>query len=132
MYMLAAISNLIALLAVLVSGLSIWSGAHLTLRSFGPDQLVFLGVFLLLGVPTFYLVAKLTTRLLMTPDRFVLHICSSIAFYAIACLSLVFIFRHPIQNGAEGGDITLRVVLLLALLGIGTNAMVSIRRQPDV
>jgi len=129
--LILAIVHFAALAGVLVSGLTIWSTAHLTLRNLGPDTAVFISLFVVIGVPVFYLVTKYANRLLCSETRLTSHLYSSWVLYIVGLFALVFIVRNPIQISAEGGDIAIRVVFLLAIFGIVVSAIFGKNRHAD-
>lgn len=120
---------LAATVAVLVAGLSIWTKSHLTLRLFGPDTAVFLGVFVVLGVPAFLAAAGLSRTVLRSLASWRRHLASVAVLYVLVMLVLARIVLHPPLAGIAGGDIALRVVLAVATLGIAIDLAVTFWRK---
>ena len=120
---------LAATAAVVVAGLSIWTEFHLTLGQFGPATVVFLVVFVVLGVPAFLAAARLSRTLLQSLASWRRHLASVAVLYVLVMLVLALIVLYPPKAGFEGADIALRVVLAVATLGIAIDLVATFWRK---
>ena len=112
---LSSLAYMVALVAVLVVGLEIWTEFHISLRSLGPDTLVFFSLFVCLGVPVFGATTWLSRRILLIAN----HFSSVVLLYVFVAGMLLMIAARPPQGvGLEGGDIAARVSVLVAVVGI--------------
>ena len=112
---LSSLAYMVALAAALVVGLGIWTEFHISLRSLGPDTLVFLSLFVFLGVPIFGATTWLSRRILLVAN----HFSSVVSLYVFLAGMLLMIAARPPQGvGLEGGDIAARVSVFVAVVGI--------------
>ena len=112
---LSGFAYMVALAAVLVVGLGIWTKFHLSLRSLGPDTLVFLSLFVFVGIPIFGAATWLSRRILLVANHF-----SSVAplYFFVAGMLLMIAARPPQGVGLGGGDIAARVSVFVAVVAI--------------
>ena len=112
---LSSLAYIIALAAVLVVGLGIWTEFHISLRSLGPDTLVFFSLFVFLGVPIFGATTWFSRRILLVAN----HFSSVVPLYVFMAGMLLMITARPPQGvGLEGADIAARVSVFVAVVGI--------------
>ena len=112
---LSGLAYMVALAAVLVVGLGIWTEFHISLRSLGPDTLVFLSLFVFLGIPIFGATTCLSRRILLVAN----HFSSVVPLYIfVAGMLLMIVARPPQGVGLEGGDIAARVSVFVAVVAI--------------
>jgi len=120
---------LTATAAVLVAGFSIWTRFHLTLGRFASASAAFLAVFVALGVLAFLVAARLSRTLLRSLASWRRHLASVAVLYVLVMLVLARIVLHPPKAGFEGFDISLRVVLAVATLGIAIELVATFLRK---
>ena len=81
----------------------------------GPDTLVFLSLFVFLGVPIFAATTWFSRRTLLIAN----HLSSVVSLYVFLVGMLLMIAARPLQGvGLEGGDIAARVTVFVAAVGI--------------
>jgi len=111
----SGLAYMVALATVLVVGLGIWTEFHTSLRSLGPDTLVFFSLFVCLGVLVFGATTWLSRRILLVDN----HFSSVFLLYLFVAGMLLTIAARPAQGvGLEGGDIAARVSAFVAVVGI--------------
>ena len=121
---LSSLAYMVALAAVLVVGLGIWTEFHISLRSLGPDTLVFLSLFVFLGVPVFGATTWLSRRKLLVAN----HFSSVVLLYVFVVGMLLMIAARPPQGiGLQGGDMVALAAVLVVGLGIWTEFHISLR-----
>ena len=111
----SGLAYMVALATVLVVGLGIWTKFHISLRPLGADTLVFLSLFVCLGVLVFGATTWFSRRILLIDDHF-----SSVflLYFFVAGMLLIIAARPPQGVGLEGGDIAARVSAFVAVVGI--------------
>ena len=111
---LSSLAYIVALAAVLVIGLGIWTEFHISLRFLGPATLVFPSLFVFLGVPIFGATTWFSRRILGAN-----HFSSVVPLYVFMAGMLLMIAARPPQGvGLEGADIAARVSVFVAVVGI--------------
>lgn len=120
---------LIAALCVLVSALMIWGHFHIALRGVGSPVFVFCLLTIFLGVPAFATATSFVRRLIDMESGLAFHLSSVSALYVYIAVVLAGILVYPPENGYEGGDIAVRLSLLVAGFGILVNGISSWRRS---
>jgi hypothetical protein len=115
-----------AALAVLIGGLALWTEFHLRLRSLGHPTLMLGLLFLCLGAVAFPLAAWVALRSVAKHASAALfHLRTAGLLYGYIITATATIIAAPPPNGLEGGDIALRVSILVAAYGIVVNAVVG-------
>lgn len=115
-----AVANCFAAVIVTVTGLSIWTAFHQTLRQLGPDTAVFAFLFVLLWVPAFLPVAWIGRRLLPSAPRLLYAIIVPIGLYATCIAALARLAVAWPLNG-DGGDIAAFAVVIVCTSGMVIN-----------
>ena len=111
-------------LAVLVSGLALWTEFHHSLRSFGYPSVITSLVFILIGAPAFLTATLLGQRLVTNRiSRVSAHLGTAGVLYVGVIVGMVEVITTRIARELEGADIALRALLLVMVYGICINAL---------
>lgn len=125
----AAAVYLVSAFVVLVAVLAIWGSYHHTLRNLGSPMFVFSLMLMCLGTPVFWIATTFVGRALVRNNGLTFHFTSVIVLYVYALSVLAGIFAFPPRNGLEGGDIAIRLSVIVATVGIVVNAVWTRRNK---